>query len=234
MIRLTSRKKRPLNRTIPYLRDAKLIIIATEGEETEKQYFSMFHSTRVQVKVLPTTDSKSSPEYVLKRLKEFKDEYELDDDDELWLMVDVDRWRSKKLSAIAKESKKNQFKLAISNPCFECWLYLHFDMINTSLTCRQINQQLKVKLGKFNKLNIDLTCFKDKIDDAITHSKILDQGSGAARWPTSIGTHVYQGRSVNQKNTLKKENIGTTSGILSVLIPRPLTCHNSLLNLSLL
>lgn len=191
MIRLTSRKKRPLNRTIPYLRDTKLIIIATEGEETEKQYFSIFHSTRVQVQVLPTTDSKSSPEYVLQRLKEYKDEYELDDDDELWLMIDVDRWGSKKLSAIANESVKHQLKLAISNPCFECWLYLHFDVIRTPLTCRQINEQLKEKLDGFNKIKLDVARFKDKIDDAIRNSKMID-GNSAARWPLSVGTHVYK------------------------------------------
>lgn len=42
---LTTRRKRPLDRRTrpePH-RDARLFVIATEGEKTEKQYFSMFH-----------------------------------------------------------------------------------------------------------------------------------------------------------------------------------------------
>ncbi len=35
----TSRRKRPLDRHIPHLRDTRLIIIVTEGQKTEKQYF---------------------------------------------------------------------------------------------------------------------------------------------------------------------------------------------------
>jgi hypothetical protein len=54
-------------------RDAKLFIVATEGKETEKQYFRMFNSTRLKVEILATTeDGKSSPEYVLDRLDIFK------------------------------------------------------------------------------------------------------------------------------------------------------------------
>lgn len=36
---ITSRKKRPLKREIPHLRDTRLIIIASEGAVTEKKYF---------------------------------------------------------------------------------------------------------------------------------------------------------------------------------------------------
>jgi len=42
MSKLRYRKKRPIEREVGVLRDARLIIIATEGEKTEKQYFSIF------------------------------------------------------------------------------------------------------------------------------------------------------------------------------------------------
>lgn len=46
-------------------RDAKLFIIATEGEATEKQYFSLFQSTKIKVEVLATGDDhKSAPAYI--------------------------------------------------------------------------------------------------------------------------------------------------------------------------
>ena len=65
----TSRKKRPLDRSSNPMRDARLIIIATEGRKTEEQYFRLFRSRRVQIIVLPTgKDNRSSPLDVLERL----------------------------------------------------------------------------------------------------------------------------------------------------------------------
>ena len=64
-------------------RDVKLFIVATEGKETEKQYFGMFKSTRIKVEILATPDGKSSPEYVLKRLDIFKKQYDINEDDML-------------------------------------------------------------------------------------------------------------------------------------------------------
>ena len=86
---LTHRKKRPIDRNLEVVGDTRLLIIATEGRKTEKQ---QFRNRRVQVKVIPTgEDNKSSPEYILRRLKYFRQEYDLKPNDELWLMIDVDR-----------------------------------------------------------------------------------------------------------------------------------------------
>ena len=66
---LTSRKKRPLNPSVPYQRDTRLIVIATEGRETEKQYFDQFGDKRVHVKMLTTgEDNQSAPQHVIERL----------------------------------------------------------------------------------------------------------------------------------------------------------------------
>ncbi len=93
---LTSRKKCPIDRQskpAPH-RDARLFIIATEGRKTEKQYFS-FGNKRCQVRVIPNEDNKSAPAHILQQLKNFKREFQLKADYELWLMVDVDRWEIK-------------------------------------------------------------------------------------------------------------------------------------------
>jgi len=69
---LTSRRKRPLDHTVAHLRDTRLIVIATEGEKTEKQYFSMFQSLRVQVRVLHTEEGFSAPKHVFDRLSDYR------------------------------------------------------------------------------------------------------------------------------------------------------------------
>ncbi len=191
---LTSRKPRPLDRSVAHLGDTLLIIIATEGRVTEKQYFSIFSSTRVQIKILATgEDNCSSPEHVLDRLKQFSNEFELSGDDELWLMVDVDRWGDKKLSDISRESTNCGFHLAVSNPCFETWLLCHFsDPPISEQSCNDIIALLRKELdGSYNKNNLNLEKFQPLVDQAINRAKSNDK-TPKFRWPHIIGSHVYR------------------------------------------
>ncbi len=174
-------------------RDAKLFIIATEGNKTEKQYFEMFHSTRIKVKVLPTADdNKSAPEYVLARLDAFKEQYDLNEEDMLWLVLDVDRWGEEKLSQICRQARQKNYNLAISNPCFEVWLYLHFDDLNPQdRTCDDFKAGLRTLLGSYNSSNLDLSKYKPHIADAANRAKSLHPVS-SDYWPQTLGTHVYK------------------------------------------
>jgi hypothetical protein len=189
---LTRRKPRPLNRKISHLRDTKLIIIATEGHKTEKQYFKIFENIRAQVVVIPSEDNRSAPEYILERLNSYSEAYQMGINDELWLMVDTDRWGDKKLSEISQEAKKKNYFLAISNPCFEVWLYLHIDSISTNFTeCKALKKILRQKLGSYNPSKLNLNVYKPNIALAIRRAKDISPDDGS-RWPASTGTHVYK------------------------------------------
>lgn len=191
---LTSRRKRPIDRrTKPAPdRDARLFIIATEGRKTEKQYFSMFGNRRCQVKVITNEDNKSAPAHILKQLKDFKKEYQLKEDDELWLMIDVDRWGDKNLASVVSQAGQIKFQLAVSNPCFEVWLYLHHgDLDHQPLTAKEMKQKLKELLGEYNSSNLDPTKFAEHIENAIARAKSLD-ANPEERWPSQTGTHVYK------------------------------------------
>ena len=191
---LTSRRKRPIDRRSkpePH-RDARLFIIATEGRKTEKQYFSMFGNKKCQVQVITNEDNKSAPAYILKQLKGFKNEFQLKDDDELWLMIDVDRWGNKNLAAVAAQAGHNKFNLAVSNPCFEVWLYLHHDDLDHQpITVDEMKQRLRNLLGGYNSSKLDTARFVEHIDRAITRAKALDINKDE-RWPSRTGTHVYK------------------------------------------
>ncbi len=195
---LTQRKKRPIDRNLKFLGDTRLLIIATEGRITEKQYFAQFRNRRVQVKVIPTgEDNKSSPEYVLERLKHFRQEYQLEANDELWLMIDVDKWQDKKLSSVTKEAKASGFKLAISNPCFEIWLLCHYILpSHKTAYCKEITEQLSKELKKvhncgYNKAKLNTDHFKPYVKQAVQNAKQLDNNP-STRWPNQLGTHVYK------------------------------------------
>lgn len=188
---LTSRKKRPLDRSVKHFRDTKLIVVAVEGEKTEKQYLEMFRNTRVQVRVLPTTEGRSAPEQVFDRLLDFKKEFQLGEDDESWLMIDVDRWGDG-LARVCQDAYGRGVSLAVSNPCFEVWLYLHFgDVPDDRLTCRQFEDLIRHELGGYKKNQIDRDTFLPNVPAAIERARALD-ANPTERWPSTTGTRVYK------------------------------------------
>jgi hypothetical protein len=100
----------PIKRFTPHTRrsghrDAKLIIIAAEGTNTEKVYFEdlvdIYFAPNIHVEVLDRVDAGSDPKTVLKALDYFRRQYSLRlGYDELWLAIDVDRWHKKHLSEV--------------------------------------------------------------------------------------------------------------------------------------
>jgi hypothetical protein len=76
------RKRKKLER-ISSVRDARLFIIATEGEETEKKYFEdlvskdWYPNPRVIVKVLERSNSASNPTIILNLLEEYQKKFRL-------------------------------------------------------------------------------------------------------------------------------------------------------------
>ena len=190
---LTSRRRRPLDRKVEHFRDTKLIVIAVEGEKTERQYFDLFRNVRVQIRVLATgKDHASSPEHVLARLADFRAEHDFESDDEFWFMVDVDRWGSEKLDRVTSIAIQKDYNLAISNPCFECWLYLHLDDPPKDWRrCHDFKHGIRNRLGSYNSSKLDISQFGHGVRSALLRSKALDT-QPAERWPNSVGSHVYR------------------------------------------
>ena len=189
-----------MDRTTRSFRDTRLIVIATEGAVTEKQYFAMFRNSRVQVRVLPTERDPqspkagySAPKHVLRRLSEYKKEFELGRDDQLWLMIDVDRWPVAQLAEVAQGALQKSCQLAVSNPAFELWLHMHHADVDPDrgYTAGELESMLRSLLGGFNKAKLREEDFRDGIEDAIARAENLDASPGE-RWPNATGTHVYR------------------------------------------
>lgn len=193
---LTSRRRRTLDRTIRSVRDTRLVVIATEGAITEKQYFSMFSrlSPRVHIRILETPGGACAPRSVLDRLRAYREEYELGADDVLCLVIDRDRWPDESLSDVAAQAHNLRFLLSLSNPCFEVWLYLHLSDVSSSMrnrTCRQIESELRTLLPGYNKTNLNLEQFAPYVDTAVQRAKDMDVHPDE-RWPNQIGSRVYR------------------------------------------
>ncbi len=131
------RKKRGYKRLVDKKRDYRLFAIACEGSVRERDYFERFEvlSTRISVDLISDIDefgnvtisSNSSPEHVLRRAQVYSDKTDLVDGDQMWIVVDVDRWPQEQLSLLAQECYSRGWNLAVSNPCFEVWLCYHIE-----------------------------------------------------------------------------------------------------------
>lgn len=195
-------------------RDARLIVIASEGKDTERIYFKAlakeYTNPRVHVHVLERSENEqnnSSPEHVLKQLNDYKSQYELEADDELWLVVDKDRWTEAMLSRVATEcSQEVAMHMALSNPCFELWLLLHMEdavslppeeqkqWMENRRKSKNADPYLKVrlrqKIGSYHESSYDALTLIVHIENAIERARALDKNP-TDRWPQTLGTRVY-------------------------------------------
>lgn len=190
---ITSRKKRPVDRGRVDFRDSDLVIIATEGEVTEPKYFRMFRAKRVQIEVLPTEGGASAPHAVLERLDKYSAQYELGDDDKLFLVIDTDNWPAKNLGGVAAECIRKEYQLIVSNRCFELWLYLHFaDSITGLESCDNFGLAIRQINGEYNKANLKEHLFtRERVMAATERARNLDTNPDD-RWPQTTGTRVYR------------------------------------------
>lgn len=129
------RRKRGYVRETTKLRDYHLFAIACEGSVRERDYFQMFKelSSRISVDLITDVDengdlvltTNSSPEHVIERTEDYCKTAGLIEGDEVWLVLDVDRWGDEKLSRLCQIASSKGWHTAISNPCFEVWLCYH-------------------------------------------------------------------------------------------------------------
>jgi ribosomal silencing factor RsfS len=191
----------------------KIIVLAFEGNDTEDIYFctlkdhQRFNDDLIYLHILgrPKSNNNSSPKHVFDKLKkEAKDEYSFEKGDELWMIIDTDRWKN--IPDIVKAcSEMGNMYVAVSNPNFELWLLLHIQDI-AELSEEEMSNILKNRkngskrthvekllltvLGTYNKSNPLPERFLPYIDNAIARAKTLDAAN--EEYPTTVGSHVYK------------------------------------------
>lgn len=208
MARIRKPFERPENK-----HDARLIIIATEGRKTERIYFEglakAYDSKNLHVEVLNRLSNNSSPSEVLNELSDFAEKYQIDQNDQLWMVIDRDyqSWTEKMIKSVARIChQKKGFFLGLSNPAFELWLILHFVSPN-DLSKQEharlfankkegtrrpyCKRRLSDLTGGFNESNYPPEKFLPLINEAIRNAKTLDINP-KTRWPNYLGTRIYR------------------------------------------
>lgn len=150
---------RSLARRAPSRTPLPLLLIVCEGEVTERQYLNGFaraqgaNTVRLRI-VAPGGD----PEGLVRRAIELRDEAgdravrERDENlayDEVWCVFDVDDHA--RLQAARALADREGISLAVSNPCFELWLILHFRDHGAHLNSRQAADLLGRHIHDYRK-----------------------------------------------------------------------------------
>ena len=194
-----NRERRPGRR--PAFRDPKpTILIVCEGEKTEPEYFYGFASacrnTRVTIKV---AREHGVPKTLVGIAKQYKEEagakaaQEKDDNlvyDSVWCVFDIDEHLH--VGEAKEMARDNGIDLAISNPCFELWLLLHFRECPGMQSHTKVQKMLTAHVPKYDK-HVEYATYAAGYPQAVIRATRMDQSSEEARDPNrNPRTGVYK------------------------------------------
>jgi hypothetical protein len=193
---LFARKARPIKRDVTTFRDDRLFIVACDDTFAPKQYFEFFKITRVQIHVVPTQDGTSSAGRVLERLMDFDHE----EDDELWMLLDTDHFASgnhlRSFKTALKNARQKGVNVALSKPCFELWLLLHCvdePAVRDLPDAFAVETMLRSTLGEYNKRRLKQEHYPiGLIPDAIKRAERLDAVVAGGDIPSGNCSRIYQ------------------------------------------
>lgn len=165
-------------RTVPPRRNNVLIV--SGGEKTESQYFSGLRLTRrAPITVKCKVDA---PHKLVRHAAKLRDQYR-EEFHAVWCVVDVDNFD---IAAAIKEADSVKVNLAVSNPCFELWLLLHFADHRAHIADYRAARDLLVKHVPGYDKRLDYSTFDVGVEDAIARAALLGPGNPA----TDVGRLV--------------------------------------------
>ena len=173
------RSPSPLTRKIETRQPRKTLVIFCEGERTEPAYLEAL-KRRPEVRDVASVDLRIEAEHgmpetlvssaVRARDKSADEEGEVD---EFWCVFDVEWPRNHpRLREAVENARSNGINLAISNPCFELWLILHFESHSSWLDndgARRLRRQLDGAPDK----NLDSAKYMPFIRQAMNNAIVL-------------------------------------------------------------
>ncbi len=199
MANARNRKRRAGRRAA--FRDPKpVILVVTEGKVTEPEYLRGFQSAcrnpRVTIRVAP---EHGVPKTLVELAKQYKEVAkaeacrERDDNlayDAVWCVFDIDN--HPRVGEAKVMARDNGIRLAISNPCFELWLLLHF-RDNPGMKDRsRVKAMLAKYVSEYDK-HVEYAAYSAGYEHAVKRAERMDQAADRARDsgrnPT---TSVYQ------------------------------------------
>jgi hypothetical protein len=195
---------RALQRRGPIRDPLPVILVVCEGKVTEREYieeFRLAHGvTTVRVHVIaPGGDPKALVEHAValrdsaareaRRTRDMNAAY-----DEAWCVCDVDAHA--RLAEAQQIAARSGVRIAVSNPCFELWLLLHFADQTAHLNAAQAVDLVKRHLARYDK-HLRFRDVADGYPDAVRRAEALrkrHEELGSAGGNPSTGVYVLTER----------------------------------------
>ena len=173
----------------------RLFVIAAEDGELTHAYFSIFRSEqkgRYRLKLLSNPSANSRPRDVLQRLLDYERRERLGPNTEYWAVIDRDAWNPAELDEVSREiAKRENYHLALSNPCFELWLWLHLKPNRPFFDRHDCQQSLCREWPGFAKDDYDAAMLMPLVPVACERAEAIDE-EPEQPWPTEQATRVYR------------------------------------------
>ena len=171
--------------------EKRLFVVSVEGAVTEVEYLErlgkIYYDTCI-IDILSDVN-KSSPNSVLDRIKKYR--CSLKKGDELWCVIDKDKWTDAQLDAIVDWSQEQMAggvsrNLGLSNPKIELWLLFHFVEWKPG---EAIVAKLFKVMPDYDKHLDVANITKVAVEDAIRRAKALSPDCSPPR--TKVGTNLW-------------------------------------------
>jgi hypothetical protein len=173
------RRKNGRNISLPKVQKSDdIILIICEGQKTEPRYFkSLLKELRIPSSRVELLDKKSgmTPLTLVKTVFDKKKDYEKLTEvsvDEVWCVFDHEGChKDPRFEDAVRYANDHDLQLAVSYPCFEYWILLHFKKTTKAFAnCRDVIKVLKSYIPSYNKAEIDFENLYPRIKKAVVHA----------------------------------------------------------------
>lgn len=193
------RKRKSLPRRDQPLRDTRKFVVACDDTYAPRQYFELLANSRVEIQVLPAHPGEDH-QHAIQRLREFKRQPGWGEDDELWVVLDVDHLTEgnhiKGFLRSLREASDLGARVALSRPCVELWLLLHgmqkIDFASVE-RCRDLTELLRNAFGAYDKTALQAAHYPEEaIARACLAAAARDREVRGGDIPEAATTRVYE------------------------------------------
>lgn len=149
----------------------KLFFIGCCGQ-TETRYFQRIirelrGKLHLKVKAIP-----KDPSTILKKVLKIP---RIDEQDQKWLVIDKDNFKN--IQYLISTAKRQGVQVAYSNPCFELWILLHYEYLETEISIQNCIKKLEHHIGRQKNLKR----YKYEKNDTNLYNYIYANRSAAVR-----------------------------------------------------
>lgn len=198
-MKATRRKLRGLARSEGGTRDDRFFWIASDDRYAAHQYLRMLAVPRVRIVPVEQGEETWAASRVVEALRRIETEAMMEED-QRWAILDVDHFGEAShltgLMGALQEAGQLGIEVAISQPCFELWLLLHWVEAKEASGVKDAKEaegRLRRAIGEYNKRNLKLQHYgPERMLAAVRRARELDSTTNGDKLPKARTTRMYR------------------------------------------